>query len=150
MVDFITSFNKGLEAAKQAGQNKREIYSVIDVLNEQLSQVSEGKLEIGIYNKTQPFSHFIGIVSSTADANKPIYQYLAAVNPLSESKAPSEIAKWKFDSNGYPCQISTSDFEFYCEDKAALERSLQNLLSDPTVGEKIYSVMSQKLKAGSN
>lgn len=149
MVDFIKSFNRGLEAAQQAGRNKEEINAVISLLNEQLLKVSDGKLEIDIYTKSQPLAGFFSAMSAmnpTAEAPKPAYQFLAAVNPLSESKTPIELARWKLDPNGYPCQITTPDSEFYCEDRSALERGLQNLLSDPIVGEKIYSVMRQKLK----
>jgi len=143
MVDFIGSLNKGLSAAQQAERNKVEIYSVFEVLNTQLVQGFDGKLEINTYTKANPFAN-IGVIIN--EPPKPGYSFIGAVNPLSETKSPSELARWKLDSNGYPCQIITSEDELYCENKEALERGLQDLLSRPDVGEKIYAVMKQKLK----
>jgi hypothetical protein len=80
-------------------------------------------------------------------ANSKPYSVLAAVNPLAENYKPSELAKWKLDPNGYPCLITTEDDELYCEDKSGLERGLQALISSPAAGERIYTVMKQKLKA---
>lgn len=140
MTDFIDSFNRGLAAAVQAGKNKQEINSVLETLSEQLSQASDGKLEISVYNKKLPFAFLSG------GDQKVEYQFLAAVNPLAASRVPAELARWKLDANGYPCQIKTSDSELYCEDKAALERALKELISNPDVGEKLYAVMKQKLK----
>lgn len=140
MTDFIDSFNRGLAAAVQAGKNKQEIRSVLEALSEQLSQASDGKLEISVYNKQLPFAFL------ASGEQKVEYQFLAAVNPLATSKSPTELAKWKLDAHGYPCHITTSESELFCEDKAALERALKELISNPAVGEKLYAVMKQKLK----
>jgi hypothetical protein len=143
MVDFIGSLNRGLSAAQQAEKNRSEIFSVLDVLNNQLLEAFGGKLRIEIYSKTNPFANFVNL---TGSETKPLYSFLAAVNPLAASDKPSELAKWKLDPNGYPCQITTVEDELYCEDKTALERAIQDLLSRPDVGEKISSVMKLKLK----
>jgi hypothetical protein len=144
MVDFIGSFQKGLDAAQKAEKNKQEIYSVLRVLNEQLMQVSDGKLEISIYTKSLPL---LGLLSVVANEHKGAYSYLAAINPLAEKRDHVELAKWKLDSNGYPLLITTSDYDIYCEDKEAVEKALQDLISNPVVGEKLYSVMKQKPKS---
>ncbi|MGE6473455.1 hypothetical protein [Serratia proteamaculans] len=143
MVDFIESFNKGLSAAQQAEKNKEEIFSVLDSLNKQLAQVSDGKVKIDILQKSVPLFEMFTNPKTTA---KP-YSFLAAFNPLAEIYKPSELAKWHLDSNGYPCLITAEDGQIYCEDKSGLERGLQMLISSPEVGEKIYSVMKQKLKS---
>lgn len=140
MVDFIGSFNKGLSAAQQSEKNKDEIRSVLEVLNKQLSEVSAGTVKIDILEKSVPFIELM-----TAPKGGPkTYTVLAAYNPLADDYRPVELSKWKIDPNGYPCLIITSDEEIYCEDKSGFERGLQNLISSPAVGEKLYSVMKQK------
>lgn len=148
MVDFIEFFNKGLSAAQQAEQNRSEIYSVLDSLNEQLAEASGGKVKIEVLRRSIPIFEMFANSKSKAAA-KP-HSFLAAVNPLAEIYKPSELAKWTLDPNGYPCLITTEEDEIYCEDKAGLERGLQTLISSPVVGEKIYSTMKQKLKLADN
>ncbi|UTL92003.1 hypothetical protein [Pseudomonas fluorescens] len=143
MVDFISSLEKGLDAAKQAESNKTEIRSVFGNLNKQLLSAFDGKLEIHIYTKTNPFAALVGISGGQA---KPDYQFIGAKNPLAENKDTVEIAGWKLDPNGYPCKIISDDAEIYCENKEALEQALQHLLSRPDVGEKLYSLMKRTLK----
>lgn len=143
MVDFLGSLQKGLGAAQQAEKNKSEILSVFHVLNKQLSEAYQGKLSIEIFNRINPFAAIIGFAGAVP---KPEYSFVGAKNHLAEDASPIELAGWKIDANGYPCQIITSDSEVYCEDKAALEKALQHLLSRPDVGEKLYTVLNRKLK----
>jgi hypothetical protein len=144
MVNFIDSFSKGIIAAKKSEQNKDEIDSVFEILNRQISEASSGKIEIKIIFKSNPFLDFLAVAS---DVSKVSYWAITASNPLAEDFRPTEIAKWKADQNGYPCQIITDAEEIYCEDKGALENALQTLLASPVVGEKLYTVMNQKPKA---
>lgn len=146
MVNFIDSLNKGISAAQKAEENRDEIYSVFRALNEQLHIEFKGKLEISTYTKTNPFSTLMGISGEP----KAPYTFIAAVNPLAESNTPKELAKWKMDSNGYPCQIITQDNELYCENKEGLERGLQELLSSPAVGETIYALIKLPIKPKSD
>lgn len=144
MVDFIGSFNKGQDAAIQAEKNKDEIDSVFDVMNLQLSEVSAGRLKVEIKLKSNPLFGLLAITGNAQD--KGAYWALVASNPLAASFSPKEIAKWKSDPNGYPCQVITDVEEVYCEDRAALERALKYLLASPEVGKKFKEVMGQKLK----
>jgi hypothetical protein len=142
MVDFIGSFNKGLSAAQQAEKNREEIFSVLEILNAQLTEVSAGTVQIDILEKSLPFFDIM-----TGPKTGPrSYTILAAYNPKAADYKPVELSKWKIDPNGYPCLIITQDDEIYCEDKSGLERGLQALISSPAVGEKLYAVMKQKQK----
>ncbi|MDD2051082.1 hypothetical protein NPS46_00770 [Pseudomonas putida] len=148
MVDFIGSFNKGQEAAKKAEDNKDEIDSVFEIMNQQLGDASEGKLKVEIIFKSNPFLDFLTVAAKSASSGS--YWAIAALNPLAESYAPKEIAKWKSDPNGYPCLVITDAEEMYCEDKAALEKALSYLLARPEVGKIFRSVMNQKRKVESD
>jgi hypothetical protein len=143
MVDFIDSFNKGIDAAKKAEENKDEIDSVIAAMNLQLSSASAGRVKIDIVLKSNPVADFFA--AATKNVAKGNYWVIAASNPLIDGYVPKELARWRFDPNGYPCQIITDDEDIYCEDKAALERALKYLLSTPDVGKKLLSVMNQKI-----
>ncbi|WP_139831488.1 MULTISPECIES: hypothetical protein [unclassified Pseudomonas] len=144
MVDFISSFNKGQDAAKKAEANKDEIDSVFDNMNKQLGEASSGALKVDIVFKSNPFMDFLSVTSKSKAGGS--YWALAAVNPLAESYEPKEIAKWKADQNGYPCLVITDAEEIYCEDKSALEKALSSLLARPEVGKVFRLVMNQKQK----
>lgn len=143
MVDFIDSFSKGIVAAKKAEENKDEIDSVFAALNKQLAEASSGKVVVKIIFKSNPFLDFISVAGSVPKAS---YWAITASNPLADDNQPLEIAKWKSDPNGYPCQVITDSEEIFCEDKSALEIALQKLLSSPIVGKKLYAIMNRKLK----
>ncbi|PHN78366.1 hypothetical protein [Pseudomonas syringae] len=147
MVDFIKSFQKGIEAAISAENNKNEIDAVFDSLNHQLGQVSGGKLKVAIVFKSNPFVDFLAAASNSPA--KGSYWAIVASNPLAESFSPKELANWKSDQNGYPCVISTDSEEIYCEDKLALEKALGHILALPDVGKKLHALMNQKLSTPS-
>ncbi|MBA6091046.1 hypothetical protein H4C81_19470 [Pseudomonas monteilii] len=143
MVNFIESLKKGIDAAQKAEENREEINSVFRALNEQLHEAFEGKVEISTFTKSSPFS---ALMALSGDVKAAPLTFLGAINPLAEHKAPKELARWKMDPNGYPCQIITSEFEFYCENKQGLENGLQELLSSPIVGEHIYKLIKLPAK----
>lgn len=140
MVDFIESFNAGLSAAQKAADNKAEIESVFNTLNEQLGKSTEGKVKIVILEKKNVFQEMAATINKTIRSS---VQVLAAQNPKVIGGRSKDLATWSMDANGYPCMIITGDDELYCEDKAGLERSLKGLLSSPRVGEKMYAIMAQ-------
>lgn len=138
MVDFKKYLTKGLSAAEKAEANKQEINSVFGELNRQLDEATDGKIEI---------SRVKFYVSNTlADiANlrpRETYPAIAAKNKRVKECDYKELARWKIDRNGYPCEIIIDHDKMYCEDKVALETNLQQLLSDPTVGDTLYKLMS--------
>lgn len=144
MVDFIDSFNQGITAAQKATANMDEIDEVINSLSKQLNTASGGRINVYIIQKSSPLSELFGKMDK-ALGNKPRYA-IVATNPQAEFN-PQELAEWKFDENGYPCRMITSEQELYCEDKEALEIALSNLLSTPAIGKKLKSVMDQKPQA---
>lgn len=56
-----------------------------------------------------------------------------------------ELAIWKIGQNGYPCKINVSDSQLVCEDKSALESGLEQLLSGPIIGEKLFKIINLEI-----
>ncbi|ASV35300.1 hypothetical protein CI807_03580 [Pseudomonas sp. NS1(2017)] len=144
MVNFIDSFNQGMSAAQKAIANKDEIDSVIDALSEQLLQASGGKIKISIAEKATPLFAMFAASAEDLLARRKRWSVVAS-NPLA-SYQPKELAEWKFDENGYPCRLITTETEMFCEDREALEDALNKLLSAPGTGKKLKAVMEQKPK----
>ncbi|MCI5164607.1 MAG: hypothetical protein D3903_00615 [Candidatus Electrothrix sp. GM3_4] len=142
MTDFKESFRQGMQAAKTVDEDKKEIQTVFDELNRQLYEQSEGELCI----ERKDF-FMKGVLQNVVDVlnAKRIKKYsaIAASNPKIPEADAIELARWKTDRNGYPCQIDLDGEQMYCEDKIALENTLNELLRDPEVGAKLYKVMTQ-------
>lgn len=141
MTDFIKSFEKGLDAAKTAEQNRTEIKSVFEELNQQLEDSSDGTLfiERREFFKNNTFQDLPRLVNFQAREK---YIAIAVTNKKISDFDDVKLAIWKEDRNGYPCQIILDDEDSYCEDKVALENGIKNLLRDPSVGDKLYKVMN--------
>jgi len=140
MVDFEKSFANGLQAAAEASAKIAEINLVFDDLNQQLHAASDGKIKI--LRKTRSNNLLTAMMGIGSIRSKPPLEtkadettYLVAVNPLAKNSNESDIAVWSVDSRGYPCQIKFSGENFFCEDKAALEKILALMLSEPEIGQ---------------
>ncbi len=142
MVDFKLAFEEGLRAAVDADRAREEIDSVFSHLNEQLNEISDGKIRIERRQFEKPKFPFpyAGLESKKLEKRK--YHAIAAINPMIPDEAVKELAEWSLDKKGYPCKIISLDKEQFCEDKEALEQVLSELLRDPAVGEKLHVLMN--------
>jgi hypothetical protein len=140
MVDFIKSFQKGLDAAKTAEENKEEIQSVFRELNEQLSNSSDGTLFIE--RQTLYVNNSFHDMNLVVTGQKRATHTVIYVKNPKVKHSDKTLAKWKINRNGYPCQIILDDEQMFCEDKAALENSFKELLRNSTVGDILYKVMN--------
>jgi hypothetical protein len=140
MTDFKSAFKDGLEAAKKSQMARSEI----DELNRQLSEVSEGKIQIKrmeLESETTPLEEIAGFFR-----RRP-YWAIVAQNPTMP-QYEKELAKWSQDPSGYPCGMSWAGHEVFYEDRQALERGLANLLRDPVVGEILKTLMRTGASGG--
>lgn len=141
MVDFLTSINKGIEAAEVAAKNKAEIQSVIDNLDSQIKEFSNGK--IGISRVTRYVNSALADLGLITNFKKRDTEDILAIKYISyPAEGTDKIAKYEMSSDGYPFHIYFSDYHYICGDKSALEDALQKLVSDPRVGERIYKAIN--------
>jgi len=141
MVDYIPSLHKGIEAAKIARINIREIKSVFDDLNSQLAIEVKGKLklEVKAFLEENTITRLTAMAQFAAPKK---IQHIVASNPLAKGSSITKLTKWEITHNGYPCRIFLEENVLICEDKKSLEKNLNLLLSDPVVGEKLYKLIN--------
>lgn len=144
MVDFKKSFNAGLNAAKIAENNRNEVQSVFDEVNEQLQEVAGGALYIdrAEYYVNNTIQDLASIANFKA---REVYHAVIATNPKVPSSTEKQLGKWKMSNDGYPCRIYIGSNHIVCEDKKALENAMQELLSDTSVGEKLYYLINLEI-----
>jgi hypothetical protein len=137
MTNFKSAFQVGLKAAQKAEAAKKEIKEVFNDLNKQLSEASDGKLIIEIQQLTRPLPLPFNLVQQGEK-----YWAIVARNPKLKASPIKELAEWQIDRHGYPCKITWSGIEEYCEKKQAVETGLEHLLQDPTTAEKLQSLVN--------
>jgi len=141
MANYVSSFREGIKAAEIANENKDEIQSVFEDLNNQLSSETERKLQIKIESHYEN-KLFESITEIVRNKEKNTYETISAFNPLANSVSSQKLARWKMSRHGYPCRIYFDNTELISEDKESLESNLQILLSDPLVGKKLFHLIN--------
>lgn len=143
MVDFIEAFQQGQTAAENFRNNIREINSVFNTLNEQLSNATEGKIKISLSAIEPPNLNFQSNAKDKLMAAllpKEKYTAICVENPLIPN-SKKELVKWERGREGYPCKITIGNKQHYCEDKIELEETLALMLQDPIVAGILADVM---------
>lgn len=146
MADFKASLKKGLTAAEKAQDNRQEILSVLADLNAQLSEETEGTLEVIQEEDYKDQNALVRMaafsISGLGGASKmEMLNYLSCRNPRSSLNSTLKLSEFKLGRAGYPCELKFGGEEIFCEDRQALEVALSYLLSDPVAAEKMYKVM---------
>ncbi len=141
MSNFKSAFNEGLDAAQKAEASRLEIDNVFKDLNQQLTEISEGKLTVERrqLERSQPWM----IKLASPFEHSALYWAIVAHNPTIEGSL-KRLCEWESGRAGYPCKLDWDGDEYYCEDKQALEDTLSNLLRDPSIAEKLLSLIDLK------
>jgi hypothetical protein len=140
MVDFVKFLQLGISAAGIAEKNKKEISAVFEELNRQLNHGLGGQIQV-MANSLDSDANQVTSSIFTLLGKDAIF----AFNPQKSEKPPEKLARWRMSANGYPCRIILQDQEVACEDRAALEDTLQTMLASPDVGKKIARLMDAEL-----
>jgi len=146
MAEYQEAFEEGIQAAKKASAAKKEIEEVFVELNRELRDVTENKVEIRRETRTRKPLWELAVTYAIRQALGPVDKYVAlvAVNPSDEGIPKKELAEWKQGRFGYPCRIISEDREVSCENREALEQALADLLREPSVGEKLFALLSEE------
>jgi hypothetical protein len=151
MANFKNSFDQGLKAAANTAEKIAEINSVFEELNTQISEASDGKIEISRetrIDRTIETLLGIGIFANKKQIEKSTTTtYIVATNPLSTKTRKVDIGQIEVSKNGYPCEVKFGSDRFHCDDKQGLERALSILLADPDVGKELTKLITQPTEA---
>jgi hypothetical protein len=140
MTDFRLAFRNGQEAAKNADASRAEINSIFIDLNQQLGDVSNGRVSIQRYQFERPRSAVQQIALILLPPDR--YWGIGATNPLIAGMQPEKLCNWEEDRAGYPCKLIWDGDEYYCQDKQSLEDTLKKMLSDPIVGKTLSKIIN--------
>jgi hypothetical protein len=145
MPDYAKSLEEGFEAARKAEVAKKEIDEVFKELNTQVIKVTEGKVYIErkeFKEEEKDYETAAISILKYAYPRRVIIKYwvIIAFNPIVNPENVLHLARWEMDRGGYPCKVIWSKQDHICEDMEALANCLADLLKDPVVGEKLYTL----------
>jgi hypothetical protein len=149
MADYKEALQAGFAAAKKAEIARKEVEEILGKFKADLLAASDGKLLVEIREFEEDESHYERMVRTSMVFGSPpqpkkTFKVLIATNPKATKPVISQLAVWKQAKDGYPCSLIWNKQERQCEDGVALEEGLAELLKDPRVGERLYSLMQQK------
>jgi len=140
MPDFTKALEEGFAAARKADAARKEIGEVFDELQAQILQATENKvvIERRLLRDDSQLADPLAIIG----LGRPVLRHWAivAINPSADGDKIFQLARWGMDKAGYPCTVTWSKQDHICEDKEALINCLSDLLKDPVVGEKLYTL----------
>lgn len=147
-MDFKKSLTVGLDAAKAARKNKEEIQNLIEDLNHQVQEFSNGLVSLEVTNE-QKFNKNVnplatGLVALVGINSSIKYNALSLKLNNKGMSRREVIAEWKInESDGYPCVISYNGKDVNCRSKETLERALNDLLSNASTGERMLQLIDE-------
>lgn len=155
MADYVSAFNKGMDAARAAERNRSDIEAVFAELNEQIRAISNGRISIErvVLRKDQGASGdlaggFPGDSTSLVTPIRAGKHEALVVRSLCENYR-TELAKWEPGRTGFPCVIVFGKTRLICSDRAGLEDAISTLLEDPLVGQHLFNQIQRANMPGS-
>ncbi|CAN7160433.1 hypothetical protein LJR022_000142 [Paraburkholderia hospita] len=146
MTDFADAFNRGQEAAVRAAAARAEVDDVFDKASRQLSEVTQGRLELGRQNFEKAIvrkaAHlFGGLALDELLAPKEQELWVAARNPKAIDSGWVKLAKWERPQEGYPCLLKYDSRDVRCHDQDSLAGAIADLLATAWAGERLRELL---------
>lgn len=142
MTSFVESFNRGVQNAEQAQNNRREISDVIGQLSRDIVAASGGMIEsVALEERRRLDTSVAGAAAALfGESRTKSYYVLAAHHPQDEIPTV-DLCEVTIPAGGYPVSIKYYNRDVACADREAFENALAELLEDPRIGEKLHSLM---------
>lgn len=142
MVDFLSALQNGIDSAANREANFQEIHDIFILLREQINSFSQDKINTQLYSiidnpRARPLDYFED--QSQLYSDKRLY-----VSLYNTSSFKNLLTQIYFDrENGYPCTIFIDGDEYTATNKESLEENIQKLLSSPSTGIVLYSLIKK-------
>ncbi|MEG0794784.1 MAG: hypothetical protein RSG95_03200 [Bacilli bacterium] len=142
MVDFLSALQNGIDSAANRETNFQEIHGVFILLREQINSFSQDKINTQLFSiVNNPRAKSLDYFEDQSQLYLDKKLYVSLYNSFLIKNLLTEIY---FDrDNGYPCTILIDGDEYTATNKESLEENIQKLLSSPSTGIILYSLMKK-------
>jgi len=139
MADFLSALQNGINSAVNREANFLEIHTLFFLVKEQMDTFSQGKISTRL--KNIPQNPVQGTVNHFENPSK-LYDNKRLYVSKTGSIFDLILTDIYFDrDNGYPCTIMIDGDEYTSVNKESLEENIKKLLSSPSTGNILYSLM---------
>ncbi|MCT7313280.1 hypothetical protein N5J06_20085 [Ralstonia sp. CHL-2022] len=149
MTDFADAFNRGQSAAVRAAQARAEIDAVFTSASTQLSEITQGRLELGRHDFDVVKAAGRWLVGESIESllgPKEREPWVAARNPKAVDSGWVKLARWDRPREGYPCALKYENREVRCHDEEALTNAIAELLASAWGGERLHALLSRPVR----
>lgn len=142
MVDFLSALQNGIDSAANREANFQEIHDIFISLREQINSFSQNKINTQLFSiQKNPRSKSLDYFEDQSQLYLDKRLYISIYNTSYTENLLTEIY---FDrDNGYPCTILVDGDEYTATNKESLEENIQKLLSSPSTGIILYSLIKK-------
>ncbi len=146
MNQFSDAIRAGLKSAEQANANAREIRDALAEISNAVLEVTDNKVKV---TRTSVPADNVNPIT-TALALWTSVKMIDAIK-LQRTSAPMEsheLARLDMSANGYPCDIITGTRTYTCYDRASFVQVMEEILSSPTAGKALLSLLNIEPQKG--
>lgn len=142
MVDFLSALQNGIDSAANREANFQEIHDVFVLLREQINSFSQDKINTELFSITNNLGN--RSLNYFEDHSQLYLDKKLYVSLYNTSFGKNLLTEIYFDrDNGYPCTILVDGDEYTATNKESLEENIQKLLSSPSTGIILYSLIKK-------
>ncbi|MFV5630750.1 hypothetical protein [Acinetobacter oleivorans] len=144
--NFGESLSHAIEASDSKENNLKTIFGIINDVKADIEEFTNGKVSINSRDSQKHMMYKAAAYYSTFDKtnpilNKPTNQVLFLVSTIDDSKK-QDLTVLELGSEGFPCTIYVEGNRMTAADAESFEENLNDLLSSPSTGEKLKSLIT--------
>ena len=146
MSNFAQSLQQGLDAARLAKSQQKEIEETFDSLRDAVKEATDHKIDLRIerrYSNNSIMDQAArALATMTSVAGQTVIEAFVVGASVNFQKLQT-LANWETSSvGGYPCRLTFDNKDLICHDRESLESAFDEMLSTPLIGKKILSLIS--------
>lgn len=144
--NFGESLSHAIEASNTRDINLKTIFGIIEDVKVDIEGFTNGKVSIGLRNSQKHAMYKVATYFSTLDKTSPVLdrptnQVVFLLSNIDDSKH-YDLTVLELSSEGFPCTIYVDGNRLTAADAESFEENLDELLSSPSTGEKLKSLIN--------
>lgn len=143
--NFGDSLSHAIQAADAKEKNLETIFNIVDDVKTDIEKFTQGKISIGLRDSKKNMFIKAAAYYSTFDStnpllNQPTNQVIFFLSTL-DSSNKKDLTILELGNEGFPCTIYVDGNRMTAADAESFEENLDLLLSSPSTGEKLKSLI---------
>jgi hypothetical protein len=138
-MNFLESIKTGIEKASQADINIKQVIDLLSSISSELHSFT-GK-DIKLSKTISTAGNIRKIATAFEDTGTPREFMDADQLSLIKEKQSLPVAKWRQNTEGFPCIVTIDGSEFICDNVDDLSAAMKMLLSTANFGKTLTKLM---------